>query len=401
MTVLAPKNRISDRRTQAPKVAGDNAGKRSGPAKIALRRQNQAWLGALVGCLVVVGLVMVLSASTVESLAEYGSPWVIFERQVLWVIIGTIGALLAWRADYRQLRRFAAPAFVGCLALLLVVLIPGVGQTVAGSSRWIGRGSFRIQPSELAKLGLVLFGADLLARRSGDGKAWGPAVRPILIALTIAGTLILVQPDMGTALILGCIGLGMLYAAGVPGKPLAGIIAGSGLLALLLGWAEPYRRARILSFLNPWVHRSGNGYQAVQSLAGFASGHLVGVGLGASNAKWGFLPNAYTDFIFSIIGEEVGLVGSLAVVALFVGLAVVGLKIAAQAGDKFGSLLASGITCWLVAQTVFNMGAAIGMLPVTGVPLPFISYGGSSLVIEMFAIGLLGSVASRAHDHED
>ncbi len=383
-------------------VAGSATG--AGPESV-IRRQlrkglrpkpNQAWLAALVVCLTIVGLVMVLSASTVESLSQYGSPWVIFERQALWVIIGTVIALLAWRADYRICRRFAGPALVLCSVLLLAVLIPGVGQTVSGSSRWIGRGSFRIQPSEIVKLALCVFGADVLARRSGDGQPWGPAVRPVVIAMALMGILILAQPDMGTALILGCICLGLLYASGVPGKPLVGIIAVGGALALLLGLAEPYRRARILSFLAPWAHRKGTGYQVVQSLTGFANGHFVGVGLGASHAKWGFLPNAYTDFIFSIIGEETGLLGSLVVLALFVGVAVLGLRIAARAEDRFGSLLAAGITCWLITQAVFNIGAVIGLLPVTGVPLPFVSYGGSSLVIEMLAIGLLGSIARQS-----
>ncbi len=357
---------------------------------------NQLWLGGLVGALTVIGLVMVLSASTVDSLGRYGSPWVIFEHQVLWVVCGVVLAAVGWRSDYRRWSRLGGPAMVGCVALLLAVLVPGIGQTVAGSSRWLGHGTFRIQPSEMVKLALVLFGADVLTRRAGAGQRWGPALRPVVIALVLSGALIFAQPDMGTALILGCITLGLLYAAGVPGRPLATLVGASAVIAFVAGVAEPYRRARLLSFLNPWAHRSGSGYQVVQSLTGFAHGHLLGVGLGASQAKWGFLPTAYTDFIFTIVGEEMGLIGSLLVVALFVALAVFGLRIAARAADRFGSLLAAGITCWLISQAVLNIGAVIGLLPVTGVPLPFVSYGGSSLVIEMLAIGLLGSVARQA-----
>jgi cell division protein FtsW len=357
---------------------------------------NQLWLGALVGVLTVIGLVMVLSASTVQSLSQYGSPWAIFERQVLWVLVGSMLAAVAWRSDYRAWRRLGSPAVVGCAALLLAVLIPGLGQTVAGSSRWLGHGTFRVQPSELTKLALVIFGADVLARRSGQGQRWGPAVRPVLIALVLTAGLVFLQPDMGTALILGCITLGLLYAAGIPGKLLGATVGASALIAFVLGVAEPYRRVRLLSFLNPWTHRATSGYQVVQSLVGFANGHVLGVGLGASQAKWGYLPNAYTDFIFTIVGDEMGLIGSLLVVALFGALAVFGLRIAARAPDRFGALLACAITCWLLAQAIFNIGAVIGLLPVTGVPLPFVSYGGSSLVIEMLAVGLLGSIARRS-----
>ncbi len=382
------------RRLAAPAAAAARG--RLAPRQPAMSQANQLWLGALVGVLTVIGLVMVLSASTVQSLSQYGSPWAIFERQVLWVLIGSGLAAIAWRTDYRAWRRLGGPALVGCTVLLLAVLIPGIGQTVGGSSRWLGHGTFRIQPSELTKLALAIFGADVLTRRSGQGQRWGPAVRPLFIALVLTAGLVFLQPDMGTALILGCITLGLLYAAGIPRKLLGTTIGVSALIAFMLGVAEPYRRARLLSFLNPWAHRATSGYQVVQSLVGFANGHVLGVGLGASQAKWGFLPNAYTDFIFAIVGDEMGLIGSLLVVVLFGALAVFGLRIAARATDRFGALLASGITCWLVAQAVLNIGAVIGLLPVTGVPLPFVSYGGSSLVIEMAAVGLLGSIARRS-----
>lgn len=356
---------------------------------------NSVLLVSLVGVLIVVGLVMVLSASSVEALAQYGSAWFYFKHQIVWVVIGGVGLLVCSRIDYHRWARWGSPLLGVCLVLLVAVRIPHVGVLVDGSSRWLGAGSWRFQPSELTKLALVIFGADVLARRSGRGQPWMPAVRPVLIAFALSGLLIILQPDMGTAMILGVITIGLLFEAGAPLRTIGASLAGSAGIAVFVGFVAPYRRARLLSFVNPWAHRNTSGYQVVQSLVGLASGHLIGVGLGASRSKFGFLPNAYTDFIFSVIGEELGLVGSLMVVGLFLALAVIGLRVAARAPDRFGALVAAAITCWLTGQAVLNIGAVIGMLPVTGVPLPFISYGGSSLAIEMAAVGIMLNVAVR------
>ncbi len=352
-------------------------------------------LVAVVSVLTVMGLVMVLSASSVQAIRQYGSPWVYFERQVLWVAVGVAVLVVCAKLDYRVWRRFSGPLVGLALVLLVLVLVPGVGVLVDGSSRWIGTGSFRIQPSEFMKLALVLFGADLLARRAGRTRQWARAVRPLIIVFFLAGLLVMKQPDMGTTLVLASIAFGLLFAAGTKVRTLAVLFTLSAAGAFLLGIAEPYRRARLLSFLDPWAHRSDQGYQVVQSLVGLGSGHLWGVGLGASRAKWGFLPNAHTDFIFAIIGEELGLIGSLLVVGLFGALAFLGIRTAARAPDRFGRFLAVGITCWIVSQAFINIGAVIGLLPVTGLPLPFVSFGGSSLVIVMAATGLLLSVAAR------
>ena len=349
----------------------------------------------LVTVLIVVGLIMVLSASSVESLREYGSSWAIFERQVLWVALGAVALVLGARIDYRRWQRFGTPLLIVCLVLLLAVLVPSLGVSSGGSSRWLGVGSLRMQPSELAKLGVVIFGADLLTRRANRMRNWKATVRPLLLVVGVACLLVIKQPDLGTAIILVCITLGLLFAAGTSTAGIGTLLGLSGVAALLVALAEPYRRARLLSFLDPWAHASGSGYQVVQSLVGLGSGHLLGVGLGASAAKWGFLPNAYTDFIFSVLGEELGLIGSLLVVGLFVALAVVGIRIAVRSPDRFGGLMAAGITTWIVVQAVINIGGVAGMLPVTGVPLPFISFGGSSLVIMMAGVGVMLNVASR------
>ncbi|TMM15469.1 MAG: putative lipid II flippase FtsW [Actinobacteria bacterium] len=360
-------------------------------------RRSGTFVGllAVVSVLTVVGLVMVLSSSSVQAIRQYGSPWVYFERQVLWVAVGAAVMAVCARLDYRIWSRLSVPLVGLALILLVLVLVPGVGVLVDGSSRWVGTGSFRIQPSELMKLALVVFGADLLARRAGRTRQWARTVRPMTMVFFLAGLLVMLQPDMGTTLVLASIVFGLLFAAGTRVRTLAVLLTGSVGGAVLLGIAEPYRRARLLSFLDPWAHRSDQGYQVVQSLVGLGSGHLWGVGLGASRAKWGFLPNAHTDFIFAIIGEELGLIGSVLVVALFGALAFLGIRTAARAPDRFGRYLAIGITGWIVCQAFINIGAVIGLLPVTGLPLPFVSFGGSSLVIVMAATGLLLSVAAR------
>jgi cell division protein FtsW len=349
----------------------------------------------LVGSLCAVGLVMVLSASAFTSLQYYGSVWTIFERQLLWMALGAIALYVSARMSYDKWRRIRVLLLIGTLLLLLAVLVPSLGVSAGGSARWIGFGQLRIQPSELMKLALAVFAADLLARRADRVHEPGAVVVPLLVVLGIAGVLVLKQPDMGTALVLACITLALLYAGGVPLRPVLKVLLGVAVLGLILGLAEPYRRARLLSFLNPFAHAQGSGYQVVQSLVGLGSGRLWGLGLAGGREKWGLLPNAHTDFIFSVIGEEGGLIGALVVVALFGALAWYGLRAASRAPDRFGALLAVAATCWITSQAVINIGAVIGLLPVTGIPLPFISFGGSSLVITMVAAGVLANVAGH------
>jgi cell division protein FtsW len=240
-----------------------------------------------------------------------------------------------------------------------------------------------------------VFTADLLTRRADRLHKSVAVVVPLLSVLALACVLVLKQPDMGTALVLACITFALMYAGGVPLRPVLKAVGVTALLALIIGLAEPYRRARLLSFLNPFAHARGSGYQVVQSLVGLGSGHLYGLGLGGGREKWGLLPNAHTDFIFSVIGEEGGLLGALVVLFLFAALAWYGLRAARRAPDRFGALLAVAATWWITSQAVINIGAVIGVLPVTGIPLPFVSFGGSSLVITMAAAGILVNVASR------
>jgi cell division protein FtsW len=355
-------------------------------------------LYVLIGVVVVlnlVGLVMVLSASSILSLRQYGSPWHYFERQVLWLTFGSVVFFVVSKIDPARWRRFARPAMVLSVLGLLAVLVPGIGRSSGGASRWIGTTSLQVQPSEIAKLTLILFAADVLDRR-GDERNWRYSMIPVICAFLIVAGLVIKQPDMGTTMVLACIALGMLFTAGIPVRPLAGIFGAGFGLALILAVAAPYRWRRLTSFLHPLADKGDTGYQAVQGLAGLSHGSILGTGIGASIATWGYLPNAQTDFIFAVIGEETGLLGTVAVTALFAALAVVGTRVACRARSRYDAMLVAGVTAWIVGQAVINIGAVIGLLPVTGVPLPFVSFGGSSLVLAMFAVGMVANVARRS-----
>jgi cell division protein FtsW len=359
-------------------------------------RPSTYWL--LLGTtavLLLVGLVMVLSASSVQSLREHGTTWYYFLRQGMWVSLGVVVFLVASRIDYRSLRRFATPFLGLAVALLVVVLVPGIGIRVNGARSWIGAGMFRVQPAEVAKLALLLFSADLLDRRSDKISDSSLTLRPIIAVVCVVGGLMMLQPDLGGSIVLGAIVFAVLFVAGIPLLRLAGVLGAGSCLSLVLALAEPYRRDRLLAFLHPSRDIAGNAYQLNQSLNGLASGHWIGVGLGESASKYGYLPNAHTDFIFAIIGEELGLIGALLVVALFAAFAFLGVKAALRAPDRFGTLLASGVTAWVLAQAFVNIGGVIGLMPITGLTLPFVSFGGSSLLVTMAATGILVNVAAN------
>ena len=349
----------------------------------------------LIALLCLIGVVMVGSASEVVSINQYNTPWAILMREVVWMGVAAIVLVCAVRLDYRRLRTLRMPLLVVTFALLVVVLLPGIGVTSGGSSRWIGFGQFRLQPSELMKLALAVFGADLIVRRQDRGASHRTIIGPMLLVAVAAGGLILLQPDMGTALVVGAIAIALLFASGVSMGPIVKVLVGLCAVGVFVGLVDPYRRARLLAFLDPTAHASGSGYQVAQSLIGLGSGHLVGLGLGSGRQKWGSLPNAHTDFIFSVIGEELGIVGALAVLALLVALCWFGLRAAQHSPDRFGALLGVGLVAWIASETFINVGAVIGLLPVTGIPLPFISFGGSSLVITMAAAGILVNIARQ------
>jgi cell division protein FtsW len=367
------------------------------PADIAAAETTRATLGATLVVLVVllslIGSVMILSASSVAAVELGGSSFAVFQRQLAWLAAGLAVLVVGSRIDYHRLSG-AVPALVlGTLALLAAVLVPGLGVSANGAQRWLGFGSFQLQPAEPAKLALVVYVAALVARqrhRITDPRA---VLRPALVVLGLFAGLLMLQPNLGTTVVLGVIVGCMLVFAGVPLRVMT-VLAGAGtVLVSVFALTADYRRERITAFLHPWEDAGDTGYQTIQSLIGVASGGVSGTGLGESRAKWGFLPEAHTDFVFAIIGEELGLVGSLMVVGLFAGMVLCGLRIASRASDTFGSMTAMGISAWFAIQGFVNVGAVLGLLPITGVPLPFVSFGGSSLLTTMLAAGVLVNIA--------
>lgn len=383
-------------RSQA--LPGAAAGKARSGAKATTKRRSQpaALLMVSTGALVLLGLIMILSASSVSSFATYGSSFLYFNKQLLWAGIGLAGFVFFSRSDYRRLKGKGYMLLPAVGVLLLAVLIPGVGIVAGGSARWIGAGPLAFQPSELAKLALVLFMADVFSRKEEKTlQELSHTLLPFAPVVGVLALLVMMQPDMGTTLLLGSIGLGMLFVAGAPLR----FIVPMGILSLGVAAAAAlsadYRRERVLAFMDPWADPLNTGYHTIQSLIALGSGGWLGVGLGASRQKWSYIPNAHTDFIYSILGEEMGLLGTLTVLGLFAFIVYLGIRTARQARDRFGMFVAAGITIWIGVQAMVNIGAVTATMPITGVPLPLVSFGGSSLVVSLIAMGILTNIAKQ------
>jgi cell division protein FtsW len=359
------------------------------------RSKSFVILLSLLLTLNVTGLVMILSASSVSSLEDYGSPWYQFSRQALWFALSLVALVLVMRRDYRRWRRHCGLLLLGSFGLLFLVLVPGVGVEAGGATRWLGYGPLSIQPSELVKLTLIIFWADLLARRAKWIDDCRLTLVPVLLTFLAAAAMIMLQPNLGTTMIIFAVMIAMLFVAGIGGRWIALVLALGAAGAAVFAMVFPWRWKRISAFLDPWADAQGIGYQTIESKTALANGGLTGTGLGEGRSKWGFLPEAHTDFIFSVIAEEAGFMGGLLLIALFITLAVVGFQVAMKAPDRFGALLATGITAWFIVQAFLNIGQAVGALPVMGVPLPFVSSGGSSLLFSMIAAGMLLNVARQ------
>jgi cell division protein FtsW len=346
------------------------------------------------GLLLVLGLLMVLSASSVSSLKEYDSSYAIFVKQAMWVVAGIPLAWVASRLPLRLVRALVWPALLVSIALIALTYVPTFGVAVNGNRNWLSFGGpFLIQPSEVAKLALVLWFADVYARKGKLLHQWRHLTVPLLpMSLLVVG-LVVGQGDLGTALVLFAIVLGMLWVVGAPARLFAGTFLVVGAIAFVLASSERERVTRLTSFLDPVAQYSGAGWQASHGFFALATGGLWGRGIGASNQKWGGLPEAHTDYIFAIIGEEFGLFGTLVVLTLFATLAFAGIRISARTDDAFVRYASAGIVIWLLSQALINIGMVLGLLPVIGIPLPLISYGGSALVPTLVALGLLLSFA--------
>lgn len=344
--------------------------------------------------LLLLGLTMVLSASGLYSMRVYENSYAIFGRQLLWAVVAIPVALIISRQPPHRFKKVALLVFVGSIGLLLLTFVPGFGAVVNGSRNWLDFGGpMRLQPSEFAKFALILWGAHVYAKKGERITDWRQLIAPFLIGAVAVVGLTIGQRDLGTAAIISAIVLALLWTLGVPGRLVVLVTVPSVMIGVAFVMIEPYRRARFTAFLDPFADPLNTGYQAVNSIYAFASGGWWGSGLGASRQKWGRLPEAHTDFIYAVIGEELGFVGAVLVLFLVFGIAYAGIRIAREATDTFTRLLAAGITAWLLTQYAVNIGGALGVLPITGVPLPLVSYGGSALIITLAAVAVLLAVA--------
>lgn len=335
-----------------------------------------------------------MSASAIIGLEEYGDRFYFFTSQLMWVGIGTVVLIVATRVPYHWYRRYAIPIFV--LSLIGLVAVLQIGVVRGGSRRWIELGSFgSIQPSEFAKFGVIVFLAMVMEKKEKLLTDFWHFLIPVAVSLGTVAVLILRQPDLGTTLVIFGAAVTVLAVSAAPIRYVIAATAGGTALGTLLALGQDYRRARILSFLDPFGDKLGDGWQVVQSQLALGTGGVFGVGLGASRARWSFLPNAHTDFIFAIIGEETGFAGGLIVLILFAWMTTVGIAISYRAPDRFGRMLAAGLIAWLSLQALVNIGGVVGALPVTGMPLPFVSYGGSALLTVMGAAGILVNIAGQ------
>jgi cell division protein FtsW len=341
-----------------------------------------------------IGLIMVLSASSIEALVTYGSSFSIVTRQLIFAVLGVIALVIASRMPLPLLRKLILPFLLISVALIGATFIPGVGLTVNGNRNWLPLfGGFQLQPSEFAKLALVLWIADLYARRQKYLSTARYVITPMVPVAGAVGLLVVGQRDLGTALVIFSLIVGMLWIAGLPGRHMGAILAALFVGLLVAVANSPHRVERLLNFTNPEADPESAGFQAIHGMMALARGGFWGVGLGGSRQKWGSLPEAHTDFILAVIGEELGLLGTFVVLALFIVLGFAGIRVATRARDPFVRYAAAGITFWLLIQAVVNIGMVLGLLPVIGIPLPLISYGGSSLLVTLAALGVLMNCA--------
>jgi cell division protein FtsW len=357
-------------------------------------RRDLVLLMSSAGFLTATGVVMVLSVGSVSSAQGYGNPFWYFQRQAVYAAVGIACAVVVGRARPAIWKKLSVPLLGASAILMLVAAHPASGVAVYGASRWIDLGPFTMQPSEVAKLGLVSFSATVLARKWDKIADPMHLILPLGPVVAIVAGLGMLQRDLGTTVILSGSVFLLLFAAGARLRHLA-IAAFLGLAsASLMIASEAYRRTRFFdSWLNPWADPQKTGYQLIQGLIAIGSGGWFGTGLGSSRAKWDFLPNAHSDFIFAVIGEEVGLAGAVVILAVFALLILAGIRIAVHASGTFERLLAAGVISWIGLQTVINLGAVTGLLPITGVPLPLVSFGGTALVVTLVGVGVLASIA--------
>lgn len=374
-------------------ISGVRAAARDKAERARVNNRAATSLLVVVVVLVVIGLGSTQSASSVVGIDQAADRFYFFKRQLLGVGIGTVALLATARINYRSYRKLAVPLFVLYIGLLIAV--PYLSPVVGGSQRWIPLPGFNLQPSELAKLAVILVLALVLDKKAKLLNRLGHFLVPIILIVGSVGFLMMKQPDLGTLIVIGGAAIAVIMTSSTPFRYVLAMIVSSAALATRLAFSEAYRVSRLDGFLDPWGTASNQGYQLVQGYYALSNGGLFGVGLGASRARWFYLPNAHTDFIFAIIGEETGLIGSMTVVGLFAVLAFAGWIVAFRAPDNFGRMVAAGITVWLSFQALVNIGGVVGLLPITGIALPFVSFGSAALIVSMAALGILVNIAQQ------
>jgi cell division protein FtsW len=355
------------------------------------------WLFGVVVMLLSIGVVMVYSASAIMAADRFHDPYLFLKKQLFWALLGSLGLLGVLRIDYRRLERLQWPILIAAGVLLVLVLVPPFAQPINGTRRWLRLGPVSFQPAELAKLGLVIYLAAYLGRRHDGLASFWRGLLPPLGVTGVLALLVLAQPDLGSCLTLIIVTFGLLFLAGGRMPHLALLVALALPVLIFVVQLAPYRLRRITTFVDPWADPRGGGFQIIQSWLALGSGGLLGRGIGESKQKLFYLPESHTDFIFAVIGEELGFLGALALLALFVVLIWRGLRAGVRAPDAFGAYLALGITILIATQTFVNLGVVTGSLPTKGLPLPFISFGGSSLLMTMLSAGVLLNISQHAN----
>jgi cell division protein FtsW len=358
-------------------------------------RQFDTTILLLAVVLTCFGVVMVYSSSSIMAAERFHDGFYFLKRQGFYALAGFALLALTLRIDYHRLRPLAVPGLMLCAFLLVLVLLPGIGTRAGGAARWIRLGGFSIQPSEAVKLALVFYMAHSLAKKQDKVKSFKLGILPYMIVLALLLLLLLLQPDLGSALTLGVLAMVMLMVAGTRVSHLVSLIVLAMPFLYYVVWHVDYRRRRILAFLDPWQDPTDAGFQIIQSLIAFGTGGLIGNGLGEGKQKLFYLPEAHTDFIFSVVGEELGFAGTIVITAMFLVLVMRGIRVALHAPDDFGRYLAFGITLLLGMEAFVNIAVVMGMLPTKGLALPFISFGGTSLLTSLAAVGILLNVSSQ------
>ncbi len=370
-------------------------------------RKSDRTLAVIALSLTALGAIMVYSSTAVSSMATSGVDYSVLRRHMVTLAVGLVSLVVCSAVDYRIFQRIAVPLLAVSAVVLALVFVPGIGAKINGSRRWLRFGVFSFQPSELIKFALIVFLARYLSTPPNSPHRSSVAalrekiedpVRGVLVPLAVVGVfqgVLLLQPDFGSVVILGLLAVGMLYGSGARPRHLLALLP-LAVLAVGVLLREPYRMRRIIAFTNPWKYADREGYQLIQSLLSFGSGGWTGVGVGEGSQKLYFLPEPHTDFIFSMVGEELGFFGAVTVVALFAWFLVRGMRIARGAPDRFGEILAMGLTVGIALQAFLNCAVATGMAPTKGLPLPFISYGGSCMVVSLASVGVLMNISKSS-----